>query len=207
MLSVLRGAVLAAALIPCAATALAQSSSPAASPAVDRSSPEALFESTTKAMQRADWVAIAQTMEPSALEAMKSKLLRLAAADPTGEAATAFFGTAELEQLGALPAVELFGRFMRSATGFVPQLNAFTAASRSSLLGSVREGDLLHLVYRSTYAFGSDEVSSVEVMTVTKHGNAWYTTLHGDFEPIVQAFLDQVEETAPPNGEPSGRRE
>jgi hypothetical protein len=35
-------------------------------------------------------------------------------------------------------------------------------------------------------------------MTVTKKGDSWYTTLQGDFEPIIQAFVDQVEASAPP---------
>lgn len=207
MKSFVRGAAVAALLAACASLAFAQEPPAPAAPAVDRSSPEALFGSTTAAMRRADWNMIAQTMEPAALQSLKSRMLRLATADPSGEAGRAFFGSADPEQLAALPAAELFGRFMRAATQFVPQLNAFTAASKSVLLGSVKENDLLHLVYRSTFAFEKDEVSSVEVMTVTKKGDVWYTTLHGDFEPIIQAFVDQVEEQVPPPPAATERKE
>jgi hypothetical protein len=193
----------AALLAVCATLAVAEEPPAAAKPAVDRSSAEALFASTTAAMRRADWNAIAETMEPAALESLKARMLRLAAADPGGEAGRAFFGTADPAQLAAVPAPELFGRFMRAAVQFVPQLNAFTAASKSALLGSVKEGDLLHMVYRSTFAFENDEVSSVEVMTVTRRGDSWYTTLHGDFEPIIQAFVDQVEDQVQPPPPPA----
>lgn len=207
MTSFVRGAAIAALFSACASFALAEDPPAPAPPTVDRSSPEALFGSTTAAMRRADWIVIAQTMEPAALDGLKSRLLQLASADPSGEAGRAFFGTADAQELAALPAAEMFGRFMRAATQFVPQLNAFTAASKTSMLGSVKEGDLLHLVYRSAFSFGQDEVSSVEVMTVTKKGDAWYTTLHGDFEPIIQAFVDQVKDSAPTGPPASEQKE
>lgn len=188
----------AAALTILACTSIAFAQEPAAAPAIDRSSPEALFQSAADAMKRSDWLAIAQTMEPAALESLKSLMMRLAAADPSGEAASLFLGTSDAQALAALPAAQAFERFMKSATQFVPQLGEMMAGAKTSLLGSVKEGDFLHLVYRTTFAIGEAEAASVEVMTVTKKGDSWYTTLQGDFEPIIQAFVDQVEASAPP---------
>jgi hypothetical protein len=200
MQSFSRRAAAALTLVACTSIAFAQEPTApvAAAPAIDRSSPEALFRSASDAMKRSDWLAIAQTMEPAALESLKSLMMRLAAADPSGEAASLFLGTSDTQALAALPAAQAFERFMKSATQFVPQLGDMMAGAKTTLLGSVKEGDFLHLVYRTTFAIGEAEAASVEVMTVTKKGDSWYTTLQGDFEPIIQAFVDQVEASAPP---------
>lgn len=64
------------------------------------------------------------------------------------------------------------------------------------ILGSVREGELVHLVTRSIVTTGTVQQTRLEVVSMKPYSDSWRTLLTGDVESMSQAIRIGFERAA-----------
>lgn len=155
-------------------------------------SPEALVERYSVAMKNVDFAAAAALMHPEALAVFQRIFADLAAMDATGQAARQLFRLAEGQTLASLTPAEGFERVMLMLTTAVPGMADALKSSTSTVLGTVREGDLVHVVYRSRMDLQGNVVSKVEVLSAKRDGDSWRAMLRGDMEQMLTGIINRM---------------
>lgn len=153
--------------------------------------PEAYVARSVDAVQEEGMGAIAQFMHPDELVRFKAMIVPLFAVqeDPGAEAfAHNLFGPqATAESIAAMPAVDFMrvflDRMFAQATG-----GAALRVGDPQILGSVREGDVVHVVLRSSAGVKEVTVTKVQVTSVKSDGDGWGLMLTGDMEGLAEGL-------------------
>lgn len=175
---------------------LAQAAEPVASP-----SPESVVGSYLEAMKAGQYLESAKLMHPEALEKFRTVLLPLAEAEQeSGEANPAdsllalFRGVPDVAALKKLPPAEFFAAFFGGVTDANPMLKEALASGSMTAIGSVPEGDTIHVVCRTSAAVEGISISKMEVVSLKRSAGEWRVLLSGEIEGMAQALRKALSE-------------
>lgn len=150
---------------------------------------EAFVARSGKVLQEKGAGAIADFIHPEELQRFKSMMTPILestdpkAADPLARAL--FGGDATAESALRMAPVE----FMRSLLKSVLSRSGMTVdIGPMQVLGSVREGDVVHVVTRGSAGVGVIKLSQVEVVSVRPYGDSWGMMLTGEMEGMAEAM-------------------
>lgn len=160
-----------------------------AQPAQTAQTPEEVARAYLDAIQSEGFASIASFIHPDERERFRSMLLPLMLGDHEQAKGlrAAFFGPAATpESIGSMDAES----FMR---GFLVAMSAGIQSMKISLgdytvIGSIREGELVHVVTRSTAGTDVFKVTKVEVMSLKLYKDSWRLLLAGELEGLAQAL-------------------
>jgi hypothetical protein len=160
--------------------------------------PEQVAEAYINAIRTDGLAAVTDYMHPDELERFRGMLLPVltgdsAAADPLRKA---FFG--EAATLASVQALDAKA-FMQGFMGFAQnQMKAMDVSiGQSQTLGSVREGDVVHLVTRNTAGAGPVQLTQMEVISLKPYQGTWRLLLSGKMEGLAQALSAQAAASRP----------
>ena len=150
-----------------------------------RASPEQVFGEAMAALDREGLSAQARYMHPKDLEEFKQMVLPMFRGPGEDRAKDLFGADTTWEKLQAIPAQQFYERFMSQGDDLrqlVPDKKMTT-----QVIGSVREGELVHIVFRTIVEAGGRKTVAVDVQTMRPLGNTWKLALKTtglDFSPI-----------------------
>jgi hypothetical protein len=159
------------------------------------SSPEDLLRRYTEAMRAGDFEASAAFMHPEALAHFQRIMAEVASIDTTGQVASQLFGLPAGQTVSSMKPTAAFARMMQMLTTAVPGMSEALKSSTAKSLGSIKEGELVHVVYRSRMEFGGNPVEKVEVLSAKRDGTNWRALLRGDMENMLKGIIQRVKST------------
>ena len=170
--------------------AAAQTAKPAAAPAVP--SAESVVQSYMETMKAGDFQKSAELMHSEALEKFRTLLLPLVEAAEKAKAEESllslFKGVPDLAALKKLSAAGFFASFFGGLTEANPTIKDALASGSITVIGSVPEGETLHVVCRTSAAAEGISVVKMEVMSLKRDAGNWRVLLSGEMEGLAQAL-------------------
>ena len=171
--------------------------------------PEQVAREAYRRMQTADWVAAAETFDPTALKRFRELLLPVLDAvgvsgkdPPAGkkqDSASAgalmlwvlFAPATSVEEIKALSDREVFARIMANTMSL-----ASAKLEGQDVIGSVAEGsDMVHVVTRNVAKVETMTMTKVEAITLHRTPQGWRLALTGDLEGLAETLQASI---APP---------
>jgi hypothetical protein len=186
-------------LLPCALlfvlSLVGVSARAADSPA--SSSPEFVVQSYLQAVQSGQYLAVAELMHPEALEKFQAMMLPLveeAEGADQPEVLLLFRGVSDVAALKKLSRAELFAAFFGGVTDLNPGVKEVLASGSLSItpIGSVPEGDILHLLCRTAVSMDGINLNKMEVVSLKRSTGSWRVLLSGEMEGIAQAMRNAI---------------
>jgi hypothetical protein len=158
------------------------------------SSPESVVQGYLRALKSGQYLAVAEFMHPEALAKFRTMILPLveesAGGDPTESLLPLFRGVSDIAALKKLSHAEFFAAFFGGLTDANPGIKEALSSGSLTLtpIGSVPEGDIIHVVCRTSAAVEGISVSKMEVVSLRRSTDSWRVLLSGEMEGIVQAL-------------------
>ena len=166
----------------------------AARPAAAQETPEQVARRYFEASRAGDWAAVTALMDPAALESFKRMMAPVVSAGGGSEMAQQLFGISGKAEFDALPAPQVFQRFMGQLIELQPMMKELLAGSSYQVIGHVDEGaDGTHVVYRMKMKVMGAEVTKVETLSLHRTPAGWRAQLTGDMENMWQMFSPPAE--------------
>jgi len=140
-----------------------------------RASPEQVFSEAMAAMEREGPSAQARYLHPQDLEEFKRMFLPMLRGPGESRAKEVFGAGSTWEQIQAMPAQQFYERLMAQGD----ELRRLVPDKKMTMqvLGSVREGELVHIVFRAIVETGGRKSQGVDVQTMRPLGNTWKLAL------------------------------
>lgn len=165
----------------------------ASASAAARETPEQVAGAYINAIRTDGLAAVPGYIHPDELERFRDMLLPVLVGDSpaAGSLRTAFFG--EQATLASVQAMDAKA-FMQGFMGFAQnQMVAMDVnIGQSETLGSVREGEVVHLVTRNTAGFGALQLTQMEVISLKPYQGTWRLLLSSKMEGLAQALGAQA---------------
>jgi hypothetical protein len=146
---------------------------------------EAVFQQYVEATRMLDWGKAAGHLHPEALATFHRMMGLVVDSDPNGEAGREMFGLSPGQSFKDLAPAEAFRRMMTALTDQIPMMKDLMSSSRVALLGSLAEGDLVHVVHRMTMSFEGAPMSKVTILSLKRDGDTWKALLTADMEEML----------------------
>lgn len=181
MKNIIAKAVLAAAVFCVAATAVAADT------------PEQVERQYFEALRTRGMTAVPEFIHPDELGRFRDMLGPVLAADTpvASNLRSAVFGPdTTAETLQALSPEAFMRGFMAFAQGTMQTMQL--TVGESHVLGSVNEGEVVHLVTRNTAAAGALQLTQLEVISLKPYQGSWRLLLSGKLEGMAQALKAQA---------------
>lgn len=153
---------------------------------------DAAFEKLFDTMRKNDWAACSRMMHPDALAEFHRFFASLAEADESGEMARDFLGVQKPQDVITLTPSDMFERVMRGVSAMDPVMSEILSTSTATILGTVPEGDVVHVVYRVRMGTEGARVSKIAVAPFKPRGDEWRALLTGEMEGMIQALRNQA---------------
>ncbi len=132
-------------------------------------------------------------IHPKELERFKSMLMPLfMEADTAGNTSPVFFGKKMTSaEISAMPAEDFMAGFL-SVVG-TQMKGAKINLGETAVIGTVKEGDIVHVLTRSSAGNDDFKLTKVEVISMILDGDAWKLMLSGEMEGLAQALKSQFQ--------------
>lgn len=156
------------------------------------SSPESVAESYLQALKAGQYLPAAELMHPEALEKFRAMVLPVveesAGGDQTESLLPLFRGASNIAALKKFSPAEFFAAFLGAITDANPGMKEALASGSLTMIGSVPEGDTIHVVCRTAGTVEGITFSKMEVVSLKRSTGSWRVLLSGEMEGIVQAL-------------------
>ncbi len=156
------------------------------------SSPESVVQEYVAAMKAGQYPRTAELMHPEALEKFRTMMLPLVEASAGTEAEQGllvfFRGVKNAEALKKLSPAEFFAAFFAGLAETSPAMKQALASASTTVIGSVPEGDVVHVVSRTSVTAEGIGINKMEVVSLKRVGESWRVLLSGEIEGIAQAL-------------------
>lgn len=160
--------------------------------------PEAVERAYSEAVRSEGITAIPDYIHPDELERFQKMLVPVFAGD-TPRAKNlrgAFFGgSATPDSIKATSPKEFLRAFMEFVEG--PMRAPSVNIAESEILGSVKEGEVVHLVTRDTIGTGPRQITQLRVVSLKPYRNSWRLLLSDKFEGMARSLQAQASAPAP----------
>jgi hypothetical protein len=133
-----------------------------------------------------DWGSFAATMHPEALSSFHNIFITLAEKDTTGAVNQIFFGGRKLSEIHALTPAETFVSILDGMMMLMPPMKEAFRSADMTILGTVTENDLFHVVYRMKMKVLEVKASKVAVLSMKPYEGELRNLLTADMEEMVQ---------------------
>ena len=153
---------------------------------------EKVFREYFEAMRSTDWSKASGYMHPEALEAFQRVMGLIVEADPDGEAARSIFRLKPGQSLESLPPSAAFQRLMEFLVAQAPMFKEILASSRVSIIGTLAEGELVHVVHRHHMTAEGGALSKVVVVTLKRDGAAFKAMLSAEMEGTLSNLVQRL---------------
>lgn len=160
--------------------------------------PEQVERQYVDAIRSDGMTAIPQYIHPDELKRFKEMLAPALAGETTlaNSLRRAFFGPeATVASVAAMSPAEFMRGFMAFAQGQMKTMNV--SVGQSEILGSVKEGEIVHLVTRNTTGAGALQLTQLEVVSLKPYQGSWRLLLSGKLEGMAQALKAQATAASP----------
>mgnify|MGYP006278323025 CR=1 FL=1 len=161
--------------------------------------PDSLAAEFQAALRGMGWRAAAARLHPEALGSFHHRITLLAEMDTTGGPMDKLYPQGGLSVYHQKSREEIFLRVMEILMEDAPGLIHALVVREVEVVGHVPEGDLAHVVYRST-ADLSGAQPELRLMTLKRHGQAWRVLRAQEVEVLVEAFRGITRKIRPPPG-------
>lgn len=152
-------------------------------------SPESVVQRYGAALRASDYHKIAELMHPEALEKFRNLLLPLLETGPGADkddSLLALFHGKDAAALKKLSPAEFFAAFMDGVMSSEPATKEALASASMAPIGSVPEGDVLHVVCRTSVALRGASYSKLEVVSLKRAVGNWRVLLSGELEGMAE---------------------
>lgn len=156
-------------------------------------SPEDAAREYFAVTRQGDWRQAAELMHTEALEELRSFFHTLVEVDNTGEVATMLFNVRSADEFAALSSTEVYARLITGMGALVPGMTEMMTSFDGQVLGSVPEGDVVHVVYRMNATAQGARFSQVQVASFRKSGDRWMALLTGDLQGLIDSLSQSME--------------
>ena len=145
--------------------------------------PEAYIARSLDAVRADGMGAVADFMHPDEGARVRAKAAPLFdLQDTDGKEVRNVFGE---QSMAALPPLEFMRVFLHDAFGNTEKVAALRIG-QPQMLGSVREGDVVHVVMRGAFQARGVDVTRLQVISVRPNGDGWGLLLTGDLEELAE---------------------
>ena len=159
-------------------------------------SPRALATEYLAATSRADWSLVARLSHVDDLQRMKELWMKGWEKDP--DTVRELFGLAANESLETFDAVELFARMLERFEEEDDEddnaLDSLVGSQGSTVLGTVKDGQDVHVVFRTNVRFMNVPVARTAILTTRAFGKGWLAKVPVDMEAVLFAVLKNIDE-------------
>lgn len=131
-------------------------------------------------------------LHPEALSRFKSIMSPLFDVK-TADVGTLIFGIKTRVQYDALTPEDVYVKFLDYFYRTNPGLREIITDSELNVLGSVSEGELVHVLYRMKIKSGPVTGEQVEIVTIKKNGSGWGAMLSADYEGLIENIIRKPE--------------
>ena len=164
-------------------------------PAITRAqaTPEAVATAYADAIRTRGMESVPEFIHPDELSRFKAMLLPIfeGSAPSNTNLMHAFFGPdATFEKVAATEPPEFMRIFMSIAGGQMKSMNV--TIGKSEIIGSVKEGIVVHLVTRNTVGAGPLQMTQLEVVSLKPYQDTWRLLLSGKLDGMAQALKAQA---------------
>jgi len=170
--------------------------------------PEQVAERYLATMKARDWATNAAMVHPAELDSIKAAFLDVAHSDTSTAGLRALFQVGSAAELQALPAAQVYARFVGATVGSQQEMQQFLASAAFKVLGHVDEGDSTYVVYRVSGTGASGAVSQVTVMSLRRDGATWKTRLTDELRATIAGLHREAAQRRAANAalQPPGER-
>lgn len=156
--------------------------------AAAQGTPEETAERYLASMKARDWAANAALVHPAELDSIKAGFVDVARSDTGTAGIRALFQVTSAAELVALPAAQVYQRFVASTVGQQAEMGQFLSTAVFRVLGHVMEGDSAYVVYRVSATGSSGPMSQVTVMSLRRDGATWKMRLTDELRTTISAL-------------------
>lgn len=156
--------------------------------AAAQETPEQVAERYLATMKASDWAGNAAMVHPAELDSLKAAFMDVARSDTSTAGLRALFNVASAAELQALPAAQVYARFVGATVGQQQEMRTFLAGAVFKVLGHVAEGDSVYVVYRVTATGAGGAMSQVTVMSLRRDGAGWKTRLTDELRNTIASL-------------------
>lgn len=154
--------------------------------------PEQVAERYLATMKAKDWAANAALVHAGELDSLKAAFVDVARSDTSTAGLRALFNVASARELEALPAAQVYARFVGSTIGSQAEMTQFLSTAVFKVLGHVAEGDSAYVVYRVSATGAGGPLSQATVMSLRRDGAGWKTRLTDELRATIGALHAQA---------------
>jgi hypothetical protein len=151
------------------------------------------------ALRGVGWRAAAARLHPEALAEFHHRITLLVEMDTTRGPIEKLYPEGGLPLYHQKSREEIFLRVMEVLTETAPGLIHALVVRDVEVVGHVPEGDLAHVVYRSTADLSGAE-PELRLMTLKRNGDLWRVLRSQEVEVLVEAFRGITRKVRPPPG-------
>ena len=161
--------------------------------AAAQTTPEEAAKAYFQALKTEGFEVAPRYIHPKELERFKSMLMPLFLVEGADtNLSTLFFGAPKTAaEITAMDPAEFMEGFLSVVGAQVKEANV--SLGDTEIIGTVKEGDITHVLTRSTAGNADVKLTQVEVISMIPDGDSWKLLLSGKMEGIAQALKAQLE--------------
>jgi hypothetical protein len=153
---------------------------------------EATVERYCSELYAQHWDAAASYFDPDSLKRLQNVVVHIAETTDDPKELKQFLSSLEvvsIDEFRKLPPRTSFSRFLACAWSLYSQTTKdWWSASKVHVIGSVMEGDLIHVVCRTFTKLPETDLSVVSVATAKKVGDTYLIITTAEFEATIRKF-------------------
>lgn len=150
-------------------------------------SPESVVRHYTEAIAAGQYLKATEFMHPEGLQKFRDALLPLLEKPAGDKAALRPFEVSDTAALKKLSPAEFFAGYISGLVSASPVMKATLISSSLTPIGSVPEGDLVHVVCRAKLGLMGADTTKMEVVTLKRSNGSWRVLSNGDLEGLAIA--------------------
>ncbi|HSU16725.1 hypothetical protein [Longimicrobium sp.] len=155
---------------------------------VAQGTPEQVATQYLQTMKAADWAGNAALIHPVEQDSLKAAVLEVIASDTSTAGLRQVFNVASAAELRALPAQQVYQRFVANTIGTQPGMREMLAAASFTAIGHVDQGDTSYVVYRVTAQAEGNTLSQVTVLSLRRDGGGWKVRLPEELKGMMMGM-------------------
>lgn len=147
-----------------------------------------------------DWGSFVSLLHPDALASFHRFIVAIADADTTDEMNRLLFDGDCAVDPKTLDPVEASARFLSAVVNLDPTLAEAITTTKANIIGTVREGDIYHVVLRLEMQAQEAPISKVGVLSAKPFHNSLRALLLGDIDELIQMHAQGLSDTPESTG-------
>jgi hypothetical protein len=153
--------------------------------AAAQATPEQVATQYLQSMKAGDWAANASLVHPAEEDSLKAAILDVSTSDTSTAGLRQIFNVGSAAELRALPAQQVYQRFVAGTVGGQPGMRELLNAATFSVMGHVTAGDTAYVVYRVSAVQNGQALSQVTVLSLRRDGTGWKARLPEEVKGLI----------------------